>query len=188
MRIGDQLIYERMFFIGRMKDDFYKHPLKVFVELSISKGKRQDWEDLKEKESHIISFSGVIITFNGSLKDGRGWFSAGQINGTLKCALEEGRLFKKQAIRQLVELWEKYHLNDLKAGTKRQEEKVKEYFNKGLLEEYDYGKVAELLKKDGLYEDNGYRYGSAWLTMPVSKEEVENIIKFMEDNFSPVKK
>lgn len=69
-------------------------------------------------------------------------------------------------------IWKRWHLNDLRAGTPRQEEFVR---NWKLSNAYDYSAVCQALENAGLLIDNGYRYGSSWV-----KEDVpQNVIKYL---------
>lgn len=94
---------------------------------------------------------------------------------------------------ELKDLWEKYHLNDMKAGTTEQEAAVKDWKAQG--NAYDYEKVCEYLKSIDLYEvkvdgmEEPYRYGTAWLKEEVPEQDVkriENLIsgKFLEADIS----
>ena len=75
---------------------------------------------------------------------------------------------------ELLQLWEKYHLNGMHAGTPEQEQAIEEWKTEG--NRYDYDAVCEMLKMRGLYEVNytglsigrryenePYKYGHAWL-------------------------
>ena len=74
------------------------------------------------------------------------------------------------------ELWHKYHLNDMHAGTPEQEESLKK---ENLLSANDFEKACEYLKSIGLYEveyeGKPYRYGSGWLHFPIPKKDLEKI-------------
>ncbi|MEK6829434.1 MAG: hypothetical protein AABY15_04855 [Nanoarchaeota archaeon] len=84
--------------------------------------------------------------------------------------------------RKLIKLWKKYHLNNLHAGTKNQEEALKGF-------EGDYTAYCERLKELNLYEvtlKNGikYKYGSGWLfnELPSSFEnDLKNLIHNIEE-------
>ncbi len=82
------------------------------------------------------------------------------------------RLFPRdERVQRIVKVWRNWHLNDLKAGTPSQERVVNAWLaKKG--NKYDYDKVVAHLKSIGMYEDNGYRYGTRWL-----KEEIPTDIK-----------
>lgn len=72
-----------------------------------------------------------------------------------------------------LDAWHGYHLNDMHAGTPRQEAELKKYYasNPGMQESYDAN--VEHLRSVGLYEDGGYRYGTAWLKRSVPAQVVE---------------
>ena len=76
---------------------------------------------------------------------------------------------------EIYRLWKLYHLNDMHAGTEVQEELLKKYNT------YEYGKACKLLKKHNLYEDKGYRYGSAWLYRPIPENDLKKIIEIIEE-------
>lgn len=76
--------------------------------------------------------------------------------------------------KEIYRLWKLYHLNDMHAGTEAQEELLKKYNTRG------YAKACELLKKYNLYEDKGYRYGSAWLYRPIPENDLKKIIEIIE--------
>lgn len=62
--------------------------------------------------------------------------------------------------RKLVEMWEKYHLNDMHAGTEKQEE----FLSKHGEAHHNYNQQCKLLEEAGLLVDSGYRYGTSWRT------------------------
>lgn len=74
---------------------------------------------------------------------------------------------------RIMEVWEKYHLNDMHAGTQKQEQFIKEH-----IKTHDYDTICEELKKAGLYEDNGYRYGSGWLYEPIPESVLNEIFNW----------
>ena len=74
----------------------------------------------------------------------------------------------------IYDLWKKYHLNGMHAGTPEQETAVEEWKAEG--NRYDYKAACEMLKQKGLYEINytglsvgrrynnePYKYGHGWL-------------------------
>lgn len=71
---------------------------------------------------------------------------------------------------KLYNIWERWHLNDLHAGLKVQEDFIKDN-----LKEYDYTRACRLLKDANLYEINGYKYGHGWLVEELPSEVVEFI-------------
>jgi len=68
-----------------------------------------------------------------------------------------------------LDIWKKWHLNDMKAGTPKQEEALKDCpFT-------DYTERCGWLRGLGLYDDNGYKYGTAWLKVELPKEVIDFI-------------
>lgn len=84
------------------------------------------------------------------------------------------QLQDKEVFETLYELWKKYHLNGMHAGTPEQEAAIEEWKAQG--NHYEYTAVSEMLKACGLYEVNytglsvgrrynnePYKYGHGWL-------------------------
>lgn len=67
--------------------------------------------------------------------------------------------------KKIMRFWRLYHLNDMHAGTQKQEKLVKEYNEK--YKDYNYDNICEYLAEKHLLYDNGYKYGTGWL-----KEEI----------------
>lgn len=78
---------------------------------------------------------------------------------------------------RLMQIWEDYHLNNLTAGTLRQEEALGEWKK---AHQYNYNAACEYLEKLNLLTDNGYRYGSGWLCKPIPPEDVMFIQALLE--------
>lgn len=73
--------------------------------------------------------------------------------------------------KEIMQLWEKYHLNDAKEGTPKQRQALKEvgYFNN------NYNKCVEYLKEINLYDDNGFLYGHGWYYDEIPQVDLERI-------------
>lgn len=84
-------------------------------------------------------------------------------------SLANNALFKK-----LHKLWTDYHLNDMCAGTIKQEAALKEHGYSG-----SYTDDCNYLESIGLLVDDGYKYGSAWLY----REIPDNVLQEIEDLF-----
>jgi len=93
--------------------------------------------------------------------------------------LEEiGKLFpRNKKVQRIVEVWKRWHLNDMRAGSPAQEEWLREY-GRGR----DYTETLERLANVGLAWDNdvdgypdGYKYGSAWLTEELPDEIIAEV-------------
>lgn len=84
------------------------------------------------------------------------------------------QLEDKEVFETLYDLWKKYHLNGMHAGTPEQEAAIDNWKAQG--NRYEYTAVCEMLKACGLYEVNytglsvgrrynnePYKYGHGWL-------------------------
>ena len=97
--------------------------------------------------------------------------------GQMLDAVELSKLeAKSKLFATIKELWRKYHLNDMHAGTPEQEEALEKA---NLLSGNDFNEACEYLKNIGLYEveyeGKPYRYGSGWLHFPIPKNDLEKI-------------
>ncbi len=116
-------------------------------------------------ENGRLSITGTVYTGKKLLKSEKNLISAGQ------CREEAKDLIPSK----LVDIWERWHLNDMRAGTLAQEQalrEVKDSFSR--LNWYD--QACDFLKSVNLLDDNGYRYGSAWLT----EELPQDVINYIE--------
>ena len=82
---------------------------------------------------------------------------------------------KRQNFDEIIEVWEKYHLNDMRAGTPKQEKAVKEYCKK---RSYNYNDVRKYLESKNLLVDDGYKYGSAWLFEDIPESVLDKIFNW----------
>ena len=83
------------------------------------------------------------------------------------------------------DLWKKYHLNDMNAGTPEQSQAL-ETWHKENGTRFDYTKDCEYLKGINLYEvtlNDGslYRYGHGWLYREIPENDL-NTIKLLLSN------
>jgi len=158
--------------IGMYKDKYMKKSVGVYVEISLKKIEKikKEFVSLKEVEGAMI-FSAC-----GSYHSGNNWLQTGQCLDSIKKDLLSGDLkldekIDRKDVLDLVEIWKKYHLNDLMAGTKKQME-----ITKGK----KYDEACKELIKQNLINDMGYKYGSGWLLEQIPS----NVIKRIESLFS----
>ena len=123
-----------------------------------------------------LSISGVV----GPMSNGDAVGSCGQIiidNDFTQIKPAPG--WNKDMIQQFREVWDKWHLNKLQAGSPAQTKWVQQNIHdKGI--NYDYTEVCERLTDAGLNPDsdyihNGapYKYGHAWLSVDVPTAVLE---------------
>lgn len=96
-----------------------------------------------------------------------------------QCIYEIENSIKTQYVKEICKLWKKYHLNDMHAGTKKQEKLLKETKK---LHNFDYKKEKEILQKNNLLIDNGYQYGTSWLYESIPTKDLQKIYEIMEIN------
>lgn len=80
---------------------------------------------------------------------------------------------KKFITAQLYEVWDRWHLNDMRAGTPAQTELVKEFL--ATCPGADYDEQCIFLSNHGLLVDGDYRYGSAWLKEDLPQEVIDYV-------------
>lgn len=66
----------------------------------------------------------------------------------------------------IYKMWKKWHLNDLRAGTKKQRDLLSKY------ECISYDKQKEILSDNNLLEDDGFVYGREWLFENIEEEDL----------------
>jgi len=125
-----------------------------------------------------LSITGVV----GPMRNGDCRGGCGQIDSTIEDAIasDEGfiihPLWTKEMLVKFLEIWDRWHLNDMKAGTVKQEDYLRSLTFPG---GDHYTWALQVLGDAGLNPDPDtfdYQYGSRWL-----KEEVpESVIAFLE--------
>lgn len=126
-----------------------------------------NYETMQKESGYIFTASGCV--WNSSHTDHE---MGGQCIDTL------AELVQNPLLQEIQTIWRKYHLNDLKAGTKLQEEAIEKWESEG--NKYDYTKAKDYLTSIGLNPHNGYEYGSAWLYMPIPEMVIQRIKEIIE--------
>lgn len=133
----------------------------------------------KEK---VLSICGVV----GPLPSGNCHGSFGQINMSWQPIVHFAKGWDKGKEVRFLSIWKRWHLNDMRNGTPKQELAVAEYHNRPDLQgkcKYGYVDLDTIyaeLEKDGLLYDTlpdgtQYKYGSARLFEAVPEE----VLKFL---------
>lgn len=130
-----------------------------------------------------LSISGVI----GPTTGGHCVGSCGQIRDDLPNPVQYGTGWNAELLNRFLEIWERWHLNDMQAGTPAQMEAVREGREAGLCKDYDA--TCEYLKARGLYEveheGKPYKYGHAWLTEPVPQDVLDFLASLPDTDVTP---
>ena len=103
-----------------------------------------------------------------------------------QCLDKMAEFIKDPKFIKIYEIWKKWHLNGMKAGTPEQEAKVAEWLEAG--NNYDFDDVVRMLMDCGLYEveytgkscgrmydHEPYRYGSGWIVADLPEDVIEFI-------------
>lgn len=77
-------------------------------------------------------------------------------------------------VQRLCDIWERWHLNGMMAGTRPQRDAVEEWME-GREERYDFAAAQDHLLERELLTDRGYKYGSAWLCEPLPEEIADEL-------------
>lgn len=76
---------------------------------------------------------------------------------------------------RLYQIWKRWHLNDMRAGTSVQEALLRRAKDKGV-DVSTYEKARNYLLGFGLLVDQGHRYGSAWLKEKLPQHVIDYLI------------
>lgn len=133
--------------VGKCRED------DVYCKIEIKNGK--------------LSISGVI----GPLANGNCSGPAGQIIMSDWAISEYAPGWSKELEQAFRDVWHRWHLNDMKAGTPAQEAELRKYEFPGAPTSY-YTWAKGIIETAGLQPDNGYYYGSSWLTEALPNDVV----------------
>jgi hypothetical protein len=139
---------------------------KAYVELEIN----QETDSRTKQTTTLETITGcksLSICGNG----GQNREETADIKGYKELFVSESDL------QTIITIWDKWHLNDMKAGTVKQQAFIEEWEKSN---KYEYSAVCEALKTAGLYEDNNYKYGHAWLVEPLPEEVITEITVIFE--------
>lgn len=142
------------------KEKVYKRRICPAFEVGKYGGCRRFYIDIEFSESGCLSICGE-------------WHGCGQICDELTDdSLIPSDGFEYADLLKIQTIWKEWHLNDMRAGTPKQEAFIKQWRQTN---KYDYTKACKALEEVGLLFDNGYKYGSSWL-----KEDVPNdVIRYL---------
>ena len=129
---------------------------------------------LEEKDGKGPVFTAVGTVWRGPKKVG--------IHHGGQCIDEIASLFPKDKKVQLIhEIWKRWHLNDLRAGTPKQLKYLEGWRKANGVTGWDYDEACAALKEADLYEDEGVKYGHQWLYEPIPDDVLAIIKSWFEE-------
>ena len=121
----------------------------------------------------------VVFTASGTIYNSRKTdvYCGGQ------CLDEIAKYLHNAKFRTIYKLWQKYHLNDMHAGTPEQEQLLDDYF-KAEHKEYNYDEAKKVLSDNNmltvkLANGSDYTYGRGWLYEPIPEEDLQSIVDLL---------
>jgi hypothetical protein len=165
----------------------------VTLEINLKKitNGKKNYETLETLNNNEENFTASGNIWNQSKTE---ILSAGQILDDIKKYLLKEQItitnpyLNKNQLLKIIEFWENHHLNDLKAGTKAQEEIIKKYYEENINEKYDYKQACKILQNNNMYENRNYIYGSNWLVKVIPPKELKEFKKLIDNITKPKNK
>lgn len=136
------------------------------IELSKDKATTKDYDTLQDIENfYTLSICGT------TRKDG------------CCCQMQDEIIKYKNRVKKedinkfnfIMDIWYKYHLNELQSGTKKQIDFINDYENKNNIK-LAYSQKVRLLKDNNIYDDRGIKYGYVWLAKQIPNDIIQKII------------
>lgn len=139
---------------------------KNYITLEVKIKEKQDNRktiDLEEVDKYnVLSICGDLKEFTGGRPR---WSGCGQI--------EDDIVTKNKLKLRLIEIWNRWHLNDMQSGTRKQNKCLDNW--KERPEGWSYEEDCKYLKKHHLYKDRGYKYGHSWLVELLPEDIIKEI-------------
>ena len=121
--------------------------------------------EIKDKNSFkSLSIVGTYFTGKKLLKSENNLLGFGQIHNEVQEIIPA----------RLYEIWKRWHLNDMRAGTFVQEEILRQAKAAGV-EINDYDEACNYLQRFDALVDDGYKYGSKWLKEKLPQELIDYV-------------
>lgn len=111
-----------------------------------------------------LSIVGAYFTGKKLLKSEKNMLGFGQIHDEVREIIPA----------RLYEIWKRWHLNDMRAGTFVQEEILRQAKASGVSLN-DYDDACNYLQRFDALVDDGYKYGSKWLKEELPQEVIDYV-------------
>lgn len=127
---------------------------------------------LEEKESGKLVFTASGNIWNSKHTDI-------EYGGQCLDAIAETSVGSNSTFKEIYRLWKLYHLNNMHAGTPKQEAYLKSLNAPDIT--CDYKSTCKALESADLLNDNGYTYGLSWLYEPIPEADLNRIKELFAD-------
>ncbi len=136
-----------------------------------------------EWNGKALSLSGV----EGPTSNGNCRGSCGQIRITPNNTYQPSEGWTAESVARLWELWDRWHLNDMRAGSPAQETWLRANPVTAVYPESHYEKASAALEAAGLNPDpeSGYKYGHAWIKEAIPESVLAELQAFPESTIVP---
>lgn len=140
--------------------------------------RRMNWVEVE------VELADTRLSISGGIWNARGtdYAVVGQCIAEIDGVADQMTAEDRALWRRIRQVWKRWHLNDMRAGSPRQEEWLRDHPVSYTYLQSHYDAAVAALTKAGLYPDteylrNGepYRYGSAWLFEPVPAEILREV-------------
>ena len=96
-----------------------------------------------------------------------------------QCLDEVAKYIESDKFKKIYRLWKLYDLNDMHAGTVRQEEALEAAGLTGYAN--NYKKCCDYLESINLLVDEGYKFGTGWLKREIPAEDIAEIERLLTE-------
>ena len=98
----------------------------------------------------------------------------------------KGANFNDEQLAEFMAIWDRWHLNHMRAGSQAQMDWLREHPITVTYPESHYQKACEALAAVGLHPDaDGYHYGTSWLREELPDEVIERLASFPASSLEP---
>lgn len=152
---GTKILMHKKIALGRFYSDYYNYKISQLVEVEI---------ELRDRDGEGKVELSIVGWFWNNKHTKKVIY--GQICDTLKDCIQHGKYrqlnYPWETIAKLLEVWDRWHLNSLRAGCEHQRRLGWD----SLPHEETIGKACPVC---------GYKYGSAWLHEPLPEDVIDFI-------------
>jgi hypothetical protein len=151
----------------RVEIEVSVHPLqRVAPELTI---------DLQPLPADAMELSITASIYRGRSSEP---CAAGQCRDDVRMLLNADPM--RAEIAELCEIWKRWHLGGMNAGTRTQRDALAD-MEPAVYPESHYDKACTHLASKGLLVDRGYKFGSAWLSEPLPTEIAADVVTILDN-------